>query len=147
MAGTDKLPDQLLKLFAPRPLLRYLPHIDKPLAERKTARVDSIGPYLDALRDYKANDTSVPTESDIQKRERIKREKKEAYERRIEEGVKQFNPSDDPNIKGDPFKTLFVARLDWNVESKELEREFGRYGPILRVSAISSSINRVWLIA
>ncbi len=42
-------------------------------------------------------------------------------------------PSEDPNIRGDAFKTLFVARLSYDAETKDLEREFGRYGPIERV--------------
>lgn len=42
-------------------------------------------------------------------------------------------PSEDPNVKGDPFKTLFVGRLSYDVTEKDLEREFGRFGPIERV--------------
>lgn len=40
---------------------------------------------------------------------------------------------DDPNIRGDAFKTLFVARLSYDTTEKDLEREFGRFGPIERV--------------
>ena len=43
------------------------------------------------------------------------------------------NPQEDPNVRGDPFKTLFVSRLSYEVEPKDLEREFGRFGPIERV--------------
>lgn len=43
------------------------------------------------------------------------------------------NPHEDPNIRGDAFKTLIVARLDYNADEKDLEREFGRFGPIERV--------------
>lgn len=43
------------------------------------------------------------------------------------------NPHDDPNIRGDAFKTLIVARLDYSADEKDLEREFGRFGPIERV--------------
>jgi RNA recognition motif-containing protein len=42
-------------------------------------------------------------------------------------------PHDDPNVIGDPLKTLFVSRLSYNTEVKDLEREFGRYGAIERV--------------
>ena len=41
---------------------------------------------------------------------------------------------DDPNIRGDAFKTLFIARLSYDTTEKDLEREFGRFGPIERVS-------------
>lgn len=40
---------------------------------------------------------------------------------------------EDPNVRGDAFKTLFVARLSYDTTEKDLEREFGRFGPIERV--------------
>ena len=42
-------------------------------------------------------------------------------------------PDDDPNIRGDAFKTLIVARLSYDADERDLEREFGRFGPIERV--------------
>ena len=50
--------------------------------------------------------------------------------RLIEFVVKQ---GDDPQVRGDAFKTLFVARLSYDTTEKDLEREFGRFGPIERV--------------
>lgn len=46
-------------------------------------------------------------------------------------------PADDPQVRGDAFKTLFVARLSYETEVKDLEREFGRFGPIERVRSIA----------
>ena len=43
------------------------------------------------------------------------------------------NPEKDPQARGDPFKTLFIARLSYDVKEADLEREFGRFGPIERV--------------
>ena len=48
-------------------------------------------------------------------------------------------PAEDPQIRGDPYKTLFVARLSYDVKEIDLEKEFGRYGPIERVSKIRCS--------
>jgi U1 small nuclear ribonucleoprotein len=42
-------------------------------------------------------------------------------------------PQDDQNIRGDAFKTLIVARLSYDATEQDLEREFGRFGPIERV--------------
>ena len=42
-------------------------------------------------------------------------------------------PENDPQIRGDAFKTLFVARLHYDTKEADLEREFGRFGPIERV--------------
>ena len=42
-------------------------------------------------------------------------------------------PAEDPQVRGDPYKTLFVARLSYDTKEIDLEKEFGRYGPIERV--------------
>ena len=44
-------------------------------------------------------------------------------------------PNDDPQVRGNALKTLFVARLSYDVKEDDLAREFGRFGPIERVSA------------
>jgi hypothetical protein len=43
------------------------------------------------------------------------------------------NPQEDPNIRGDAFKTIIVARLAYDATEQDLESEFGRFGPIERV--------------
>ncbi len=50
---------------------------------------------------------------------------------------------DDPNVRGDAFKTLFVARLSYDTTEKDLEREFGRFGPIERVRENRWSVFKV----
>lgn len=42
-------------------------------------------------------------------------------------------PSEDPNVRGDAFKTLIVCRLSYQATEEDLEREFGRIGNIERV--------------
>lgn len=49
------------------------------------------------------------------------------------------DPEHDPAVKGDPYKTLFVSRLSYEVKDTDLEREFGRFGPIERVRFSSLS--------
>jgi U1 small nuclear ribonucleoprotein 70kDa len=71
---TDKLPPQLLALFAPRPPLRWVPHVDSAPEERKTSSITGLAQFLPALNQYKDNDGYVPTESWLQRRDRKKRE-------------------------------------------------------------------------
>lgn len=47
-------------------------------------------------------------------------------------------PQEDPNIRGDAFKTLIVARLSYDATEQDLESEFGRFGPIERVCLMLS---------
>lgn len=46
-------------------------------------------------------------------------------------------PQEDPNIRGDAFKTLIVARLSYNATEQDLEQEFSRFGAIERVCFVS----------
>ncbi|KAK8219978.1 hypothetical protein M8818_000394 [Zalaria obscura] len=133
---TDKLPPNLLQLFAPRPALRYLPPCDHAPEERKTHQISGLAQYLPALQEEIPYN---PTESWLQKRDRKFMERREKAEWLVTEGVKEFKPSEDPNVKGDPFKTLFVGRLSYDVTEKDLEREFGRFGPIERIRLVTDT--------
>lgn len=161
---TDKLPPQLLALFAPRPPLRWVPPVDHAPEERRTAPVSGLAQFLPDLREYKDNDGYVPTESWLQRRDRKAAEHKAEVEKMLVDGPKDcmwlpgascvlffsfffcilrlltpsVKPSDDPNIRGDAFKTLIVARLSYEANEQDLEREFSRYGPVERVRLLSS---------
>ncbi|KAF2453629.1 U1 small nuclear ribonucleoprotein of 70kDa MW N terminal-domain-containing protein [Lineolata rhizophorae] len=136
---TDKLPPNLLALFQPRPPLRYLPPCDTAPEKRATHHITGVGQYLQALKEYPKEHPYTPTESWLQKKDREKLEKREALEKLLNEDIKTYNPKEDPNIRGDPFKTLFVSRLNYDVEVKDLEREFGRYGPIERIRIVGDT--------
>lgn len=90
---TDKLPPQLLALFAPRPPLRWVPHVDEAAENRRTAAVSGIADFLPALHAYKDNDGYVPTESWLQARDREKREALEGREKLLAEIPKDCESS------------------------------------------------------
>ncbi|GAW22308.1 hypothetical protein EKO27_g5747 [Xylaria grammica] len=136
---TDKLPPNLLALFAPRPPLRWLPAPDHAPEERMTNKINGLAEYLPHLAAYKDKDGYVPTESWLQARDRKKLEKKEQQETLLAEGPKHYNPADDANVRGDPFKTLIVARLSYDANESDLEKEFGRFGPIERIRIITDT--------
>ncbi|KAI1187035.1 U1 small nuclear ribonucleoprotein of 70kDa MW N terminal-domain-containing protein [Nemania serpens] len=136
---TDKLPPNLLALFAPRPPLRWLPAPDHAPEERKTTKIGGLAEYLPHLAAYKDRDNYVPTESWLQARDRKKLEKSERQAKLLAEGPKTYNPADDANVRGDPFKTLIVARLSYDANESDLEKEFGRFGPIERIRIITDT--------
>ncbi|KAI4861621.1 RNA-binding domain-containing protein [Hypoxylon rubiginosum] len=136
---TDKLPPNLLALFAPRPPLRWVPAPDFPPEQRKTHKITALANYLPALAAYKDGDGYKPTESWLQMRDRKKLEKKAHQESILNELPLHYKPNEDPNIRGDPFKTLIVARLSYDANEHDLEKEFGRFGPVERIRIVTDT--------
>ncbi|KAI4155664.1 MAG: hypothetical protein LQ340_000831, partial [Diploschistes diacapsis] len=135
---TDKLPPNLLALFAARPALRYLPPSDHAPEKRKTATPSGVGAFLNDLEEYK----QIPyefTESWFEKKERLKAEKREKQKKVLVEDYENYKPAEDPQVRGDPYKTLFVARLSYETKELDLEKEFGRYGPIERIRVVTDT--------
>lgn len=58
---TDKLPPQLLSLFAPRPPLRYLLPADTAPEKRKTATVSGIASFLSEFANHDKDCISTDT--------------------------------------------------------------------------------------
>ena len=83
---TDKLPPNLLQLFAPRPALRYLPPCDIAPEKRSTGVVDGLAAFLPALQEEPVPYT--PTESWLQRKDRVRLEKAEAAQKRVTVDVK-----------------------------------------------------------
>lgn len=135
---TDKLPPPLLALFQPRPPVRYIPPQDTaPETKAKhESQIGGLAAFLPQLNEYKATDHYEATESWLQKRDRQRVEKREKLAEMQKEDFKGFKPESDPKIKGDAFKTLFVGRLAYDVKESDLEREFGRFGPIERIRIV-----------
>jgi len=48
----------------------------------------------------------------------------------------KYDPSNDEKIKGDPHRTVFVARLDFSTTEETLFEMFGRYGSIERLRLV-----------
>ncbi|KAG0161293.1 hypothetical protein PDIDSM_8827 [Penicillium digitatum] len=96
------------------------------------------------LADAKTFADEVPynaTESWVHRKLREKTEKKEQLEKQIAEGLKNYKPKENPQARGDPFKTLFVGRLNYEAKEADLEREFGRFGPIERISIVKDTVS------
>ncbi|KAF5180285.1 U1 small nuclear ribonucleoprotein, partial [Thalictrum thalictroides] len=130
----------LLKLFEPRPPLEYKP----PPEKRKLPIKTGIAQYVSNFAEPGDPEYAPPAkkaETSAQRRARI-------HQQRLEEGAKiaakeleKYDPSSDPNISGDPYKTLFVARLNYETTENRLKREFESYGPIKKVRMIMDKVN------
>ncbi|CAG8554623.1 14680_t:CDS:2 [Ambispora leptoticha] len=136
---TDKLPPNLLALFAPRPPLPYAKPLDRDPTKRKGRQITGIGQYVNLLSNYDPD--YVPTETIEEKKKRKLEEKKQKAEESIKKGLEEWDPNKDMNVTGDPYKTLFVARMSYEITEKDLRREFEMYGPIENIRIVKNKSN------
>jgi U1 small nuclear ribonucleoprotein 70kDa len=135
---TDKLPPDLLQLFQPRPPVKYYAPLDNAPEEKasKPSTITGLAAFLGEVENYAEEYEYQPSESWLQKRDRVRAEKKQRIEDMSKEDFDGFKPAQDPKVKGDALKTLFVSRLSYDVKEQDLEREFGRFGPIERIRIV-----------
>nr|CAI5828247.1 unnamed protein product [Callosobruchus analis] len=138
---TQFLPPNLLALFAPRDPIQYLPPLAKLPHEKKNRGYLGVGAFLDGFEDPK--DTPPPTkvETREERLERRRRERAEQVAYKLEQEIAVWDPNSSANITGDPFKTLFVARINYDTSESKLRREFEVYGPIKKIVLIHNSVN------
>lgn len=131
---TQFLPPNLLALFAPRDPIPFLPPLEKlPHEKHHNQPYSGIAPYIREFEDPR--DAPPPTRAETRE-ERMERKRREKIERRqqeVESELKMWDPHNDPNAQGDAFKTLFVARVNYDTTESKLRREFEVYGPIKRI--------------
>eukprot|EP00276_Gloeochaete_wittrockiana_P005732 CAMPEP_0184661434 /NCGR_PEP_ID=MMETSP0308-20130426/38392_1 /TAXON_ID=38269 /ORGANISM="Gloeochaete witrockiana, Strain SAG 46.84" /LENGTH=258 /DNA_ID=CAMNT_0027102741 /DNA_START=112 /DNA_END=888 /DNA_ORIENTATION=+ len=134
------MPQSILKLFEPRPPLPYVPPVER---KRKLPEYNGVAQFLNQFEEQSSVDPAKlkKGETKIEKKARIAKERQEQTEERIAEELARWNPHQDAMVQGDPYKTLFVARLSYESTKHKLKREFEQYGPIKRIRVVEDSTN------
>lgn len=82
---TDKLPPQLLALFAPRPPLRYLLPADTAPEKRKTPQISGLAAFLPAVQD--AGGDYLPSDTAEQQKEKRRAAKQLRLQKQLRDGI------------------------------------------------------------
>lgn len=147
------MPHEILRLFEDGFSVPFLP-APHPV-KNHTVRTGVAG-YLDELRSLSSeqgdHEEQITGQAFVNKEYRLqvrlpytqldKRQAQQeiAQERHrgeLEDRMKDWDPTRDPQIEGDPHKTLFVYRLPYDITERRLRREFEEYGPIARVRIVA----------
>lgn len=133
---TAFLPPNLLALFAARDPIPYLPPADKLGHEKKRVSYGGVAQYLKEFEDPK--DTPPPTrvETKDERKERKRKERSEQIAYKLEQDLALWDPHTTIGNATDPYKTLFVARVNYDSSESKLRREFEVYGPIRKIKVI-----------
>ncbi|CAM6040294.1 unnamed protein product, partial [Sphagnum compactum] len=129
------LTTNLLKLFEPRAPLEFRP----PPEKRKCPPYQGIGQFVNNFAEPGDPEYAPPVtkgETPTQRRARIHMLRLEEGAKKALEELEKYDPTNDPDVEGDPYKTLFVARISYETTEHKIKREFEAYGPIKRVRLV-----------
>lgn len=120
-----KYPAKIQRLFASSLPLLYKPPPDYAPEHRATTKTLGVAKYLTEVEDYKASHPSQP---------------KERPPPPLDSFQRQLNEWNDPqlvpaNLK-DPYRTVFVSRLDYAATELNVSETLGQYGSIESVTLI-----------
>ncbi|KAE9553477.1 hypothetical protein FO519_003306 [Halicephalobus sp. NKZ332] len=131
---TQFLPDNLLSLFAARPPLPYLTPADELSINKKRAPVQGMAQYLQEFEtEQRPLPEKVHIETRDEKRARRRKDKEELLAYKLEQQIAMWNPADNENATTDPYRTLFVSRLNYETTESRLRKEFEQYGKIMKI--------------
>jgi len=135
---TAHLPPSLLALFAPRPPIPYI----TPPEKITYPELSGIAEFISQFEPPKPEDSTEgrnPFENKKQRKKRKIKEKIKAHNALNEEKIKNWDPTKDPKTTGDPYRTLYVTKMNFNTTEHKLKREFELYGPIKKVRVVQDN--------
>lgn len=94
-----------------------------------TALTSLDGPRLD-------DDGNEFTYTEAEKYRLRQLERKRLREENATKALKSYDPQQDREAVGDPYRTLFISRLSYAATEEDLRREFNMYGPIERIRLV-----------
>ncbi|KAI8319524.1 U1 small nuclear ribonucleoprotein 70 kDa, partial [Martensiomyces pterosporus] len=131
---TSRLPPDLLRLFTPRPPLKYAQPADREPNDKPKPKISGIAQYL---ADLKGAPKGELAETPQQRKQRQKKEHAIQAHDAIIRGVSTWDPSLNLQATEDPYKTIIVARLNYDTTEKDIQSEFDAFGPIASIKMVN----------
>ena len=134
-----ELPPHINILFRARPPLRFLNFPHKDIHRNYTGIFDLANNENVLCRFEK----EIPKQKEIKLPKHVTKiidiiKKLEKQKEINKERVKSWNPKNNQNVTGNPYKTLFVYRLGKNITDEKLKLEFEEFGQIKDVHVIKN---------
>lgn len=137
---TQFLPPNLLALFAARDPINFLPPAGKLPHEKEIPPYEGLAAFVHQFEDPRDAPPPTRVETKEERQERKRREKAEQVAYKLEQELALWDPSTNTAIQGDPYKTLFVTRINFDTSESKLRREFEAFGPVRRIRLVTDSV-------
>ncbi|MEN2496850.1 MAG: U1 small nuclear ribonucleoprotein 70 kDa [Marteilia pararefringens] len=141
---TAFMPKPLLIIFTARPAPESLPENKPPLQQTRRRPLHCINSSFQQLYDqYKADVKPEEIINPKVMKEKKKLEKAERNTYKNEQQLAFYNPNSNTKATKNPYKTIFVARLNYKTTEEDLKQFFSEYGEIAKVMLIRNKLTNV----
>lgn len=139
----NKFPADVSRLFKSRPPLEYRKPVDYPLEKRQTCpHISGVAQLLQtSLSNYVKQFPEGSDNAHLRKYEEAANHKDDEHQQ-LDSELRRWNPQSDPNMKDtDPYRTIFVGRLPYDISEVELQKKFSEFGEIEKVRVVRDKID------
>ncbi|KAJ1938946.1 hypothetical protein FBU59_004283, partial [Linderina macrospora] len=133
---TSRLPPDLLQLFTPRPQLKHLEPLDRAPDDQPRPQITGLAAYVSELQ---AAPKFEYVETPQERKQRRKKERAVQARETIARESIRWNPHLNVHATDDPYKTIIVARLNYDTTEDDLRKEFEVYGEIVSVRMVNDT--------
>lgn len=148
---SDKYPPHIQRLFAPKLPIPFYPPVDHAPEARRTIELTPISHLKSKYTHYIEQELpelskSTPEKSDSQLRFEKVHQRKSAQQQSFARQLDDWNNPEllqqhEQEFMKDPYRTVFIARLDYSLSEIEISKHFSRFGPIESVRIIRNTTN------
>ncbi|EGV62100.1 hypothetical protein PSN45_000811 [Yamadazyma tenuis] len=148
---SERYPAAIQKLFRPRLPLPFIPPTDYASNTRKTASITPISAYALLIRNYvdqelpqieaeRQSPDKTPFQIQAEKTQRRRLDIQKSRQRQLTDwNNPELLLQNEKDFMKDPYRTVFVSRLDYSLGEIDVSKHFSRFGPIESVRIIRSS--------
>lgn len=125
--------------------MQYKAPVDYQLEKRKTnPNISGVSGLLGSTLTAYHEEFSKPSENEYLKKYEEAANAKNNEWLSLQDKLQNWDPHNDPNIKDtDPYRTIFVARLPYDVSEMELQKQFSKFGDIERVRVVRDKTTNI----
>lgn len=137
------LPPAIMRFFQPRESVEF----KSVPTKRKMPPYHGVAQFVQSLKDY---DHPVSEKKETPAERVAKRRKKQKAQAaaRLKIHTAKWDPKDPEKQStktADAYKTLFVARLAYDVSEEDLKYEFEYYGSVVKACVVQDKRKSLWL--
>lgn len=141
---SEKYPPNIQKLFAAGLPIPYVPPIDYPIECRKTTTISPISNYkslinthVEQLNHQTLASPNQTLNSSIEAARIKKINHQKSFERQLNDwNNPQLLAKNEQEFMKDPYKTVFISRLDYKLTEIDISNGFNNFGPINSIKII-----------